>query len=384
MSSSVDDTRDLLDKLETSRDDPVDSATEQSRAKMPWKGLLLGIVIILISSGLVAVNWESAEKRLSAYEELSSPSKETGNREVREPIDLNNRSSPAAEPSSSLLPKDDIASGNIEVETVLDSTGYVVARRHATVSSKITGRLENVLFEEGDLVRIGQTIATLDDSLQQAELELAQSEFVSAKTRLHELNISIELADTHLSRTIAMAEHHLVSKAQLDRDRLTRDELDARLLNTQAEIDVARRQLDVRRTLLEDTRIRAPFSGVVIEKTAQPGEVVSPISIGGGYASSGVAMIVDMDSLEVEVDVNEAYLNRVFLGQLVRVNLNAIPNHSYQAKVRAIVPAVDRNKATVRVRIELLENDERVLPNMGVQVGFTGEVYVETQTGNHQ
>ena len=257
--------------------------------------------------------------------------------------------------------------------SVLDATGYVVARRQATVSSKATGKVIEVLIEEGVLVREGQLLARLDDSIPRAQLELAQSRLEAARRYLRELDVQLRQARLDLERTEELAGRQLASQADLDRNRLSVEGLLARLDSARQDMVVAERSVAVQRRIVEDMQIRAPFAGIVVAKAAQPGEMISPVSAGGGFTRTGICTIVDMDSLEVEVDVNEAYINRVYRNQPVRVALNAYPQEGYAAAVIAIIPAADRNKATVRVRIGFVERDERVLPDMGVRVAFLEE-----------
>lgn len=257
--------------------------------------------------------------------------------------------------------------------SVLDATGYVVARRQATVSAKTTGKVVEVLIEEGMLVSEGQLLASLDDSIPRAQLALSASQLEAAQSGLEELRVALRQAQLDLNRTRGLADRKLASQADLDRDGLDVEALQARLDRAGKDILVAERNMAVQRQLLDDMEIRAPFAGVVIAKAAQPGEMISPVSAGGGFTRTGICTIVDMDSLEVEVDVNEAYINRVFPSQPVEVTLNAYPDQTFQAAVIAIIPAADRNKATVRVRVALLERDQRVLPDMGVRVAFLEE-----------
>jgi RND family efflux transporter MFP subunit len=268
-----------------------------------------------------------------------------------------------------------VASGS----SVLDATGYVVARRQATVSAKVTGKVVLVLIEEGMAVKEGQLLAKLDDSVPRAELMLAESRLVAAKAALDELEVAVEQARLDFERTTGLAAKKLASQADLDRDRLALDAGTARLERARKDVVVAEQALAVQRQLVADMEIRAPFSGVVVAKAAQPGEMISPISAGGGFTRTGICSIVDMDSLEVEVDVNEAYINRVKPKQPVEVTLNAYPDYRIPADVIAIIPTADRNKATVRVRIALLERDPRVLPDMGVRVSFLEEKTAEQQ-----
>jgi RND family efflux transporter MFP subunit len=254
--------------------------------------------------------------------------------------------------------------------SVLDATGYVVARRQATVSAKVTGKVVEVFIEEGMRVQEGQVLARLDASIPRAELALSESQLASAKSSLEEMKVQIRQAELDLRRTEGLSARKLASQADLDRVQLTLQGLQARLERQEREVVVADRASLVQRQLLDDMEIRAPFTGVVIAKAAQPGEMISPISAGGGFTRTGICTIVDMESLEVEVDVNEAYINRVQPKQPVSVALNAYPDERIPAEVIAIIPTADRNKATVRVRIALLEKNPRVLPDMGVKVAF--------------
>ena len=257
--------------------------------------------------------------------------------------------------------------------SVLNATGYVVARRQATVSSKATGKVLEVLVEEGMRVEEGQLLATLDASLPRAQLALQESQLAAAETALDEIRTSIEQARLDLERTRNLAERELASQAELDRNRIALEGLEARFEYAERQLEIARRGVEVQRLLVEDMKIRAPFAGVVIAKAAQPGEMISPVSAGGGFTRTGICTIVDMDSLEVEVDVNEAYINRVRPGQGVTATLNAYPDLDIPAEVIAKIPAADRSKATVRVRVGFKTRDPRILPDMGVSVAFLDE-----------
>ena len=233
--------------------------------------------------------------------------------------------------------------------SVLDASGYVTARMQATVSSKITGKVLEVFIEEGMFVEKGQILAQLDDSSVQAELNFA-------KTQLKE-------AQRVFNRTSELRKDNLASQASLDA--------------AESQVDGLKARLDISKQIVADMQIRAPFSGVVINKAAQPGEMISPVSAGGGFTRTGIGTIVDMNSLEVEVDVNESYINRVKPGQPAITNLNAYPNWDISSEVIAIIPTADRNKATVKVRIGLLEKDARVLPDMGAKVSFLKDQIIE-------
>lgn len=254
--------------------------------------------------------------------------------------------------------------------TVLNASGYVTARRQATVSSKFTGRVTEVLIEEGMTVEEGQVLARLDDSNIQTSFELAQAQYRSAQTALKETEALLKEAQANYSRAQSLVARKLASEAELDRTRALTESLAAQLARKKADIEVAARQVDVIRQQVEDTIIRAPFAGVVVAKNAQPGEMISPNSAGGGFTRTGIGTIVDMGSLEIEIDVNEAYINRVTAGQAVVATLDAYPDWQIPCHVIAIIPTADRQRATVEVRVGFDELDPRILPDMGVKVGF--------------
>ncbi len=257
--------------------------------------------------------------------------------------------------------------------TVLNATGYVVARRLATVSSKVTGRIAEVLFEEGATVKEGQVLARLDASTANADHVVATRSVEAARRSLREIEVRLADAGKTLVRTRSLVERRLLAQSALDGAEADVAALQARLEATRAEVSVAEGRLAVSQQALDDLAIRAPFSGVVISKDAQPGETVSPMSAGGGFTRTGIATIVDMDSREIEVDVNEAYINRVSDGQRVEAVLDAYPDWRIPARVIGIVPTADRQKATVRVRIAFEELDPRILPDMGIKVRFLDE-----------
>lgn len=253
---------------------------------------------------------------------------------------------------------------------VLDATGYVTARREATVSSKITGKLADVLIEEGDRVKEGQVLARLDNRDEAAQLKLRRAEVTAAQAQLGTLEVQLRQARRDLKRQQDLDARHLTTTQSVEDARTKVESLTAQLRAQRKQITVAEAQERIAQVNYDDTVIRAPFSGVVVAKTAQPGEMVSPISAGGGFTRTGICTIVDMDSLEVEVDVNEAYINRVEPGQPVEAVLDAYPDWKIPAQVIAIIPTADRSKATVRVRIALQQKDPRIIPDMGVRVSF--------------
>jgi RND family efflux transporter MFP subunit len=257
--------------------------------------------------------------------------------------------------------------------SVLDATGYVTARRQATVSAKITGKVKTVLIEEGQRVTEGEVLATLDDAEARADLGLRQAQVAAARAGLAEIEAALANAERELERQRELAARKLTSVAALDTARTQAEALSARLASQQSAVKVAEQSLHASRVQLDNTIVRAPFAGVVTVKAAQPGEMISPVSAGGGSIRTGIGTIVDMDSLEIQVDVSEAYINRVQAGQPVEAVLNAYPDWRIPAEVIAIVPTADRSKATVKVRIALQSKDPRIVPEMGVRVAFLEE-----------
>jgi RND family efflux transporter MFP subunit len=254
--------------------------------------------------------------------------------------------------------------------SILDASGYVVARREAAVASKITGKMVELNIEEGDRVKAGQVIARLDDTNIRAALNEARAQLEFSKAGLNETQVNLANAQRDYERQQSLVKGHYVSQSALDNSRTAMDALTAQLATQHRNIEVAQRNVEVAERNLDDTIVRAPFDGVVIAKSAQIGEIVSPLSAGGGFTRTGIGTIVDMDSLEVEVDVNEAYINRVQSKQPVDSVLNAYPDWRIPSHVIAIIPTADRSKATVKVRIALEVKDPRIVPDMGVRVSF--------------
>jgi len=256
--------------------------------------------------------------------------------------------------------------------TVLNASGYVTARRRATVSSKVTGRVVEVLVEEGKPVRKGQVLARLDATTAERYLSLAEAELQATRRAAAETSVRLDQARLTLKRTEQLRAEGIANQADLDAASSEVKALDARLALSQEQVRVSERQVAVRQNDIADATIVAPFDGVAISKDAQPGEMISPVSAGGGFTRTGICTVVDMTSLEIEVDVNESYIHRVTPGQRVEATLDAYPEWKIPAKVITMVPTADRQKATVLVRIAFDTLDPRILPDMGVKVAFFG------------
>ena len=257
-----------------------------------------------------------------------------------------------------------------QAAAILQATGYVTARREATVSTQITGTLTQVLIEEGDHVQEGHILARLDDTAQQAALAQAQAQLQAAEATQLQVQAQLDQARRDLVRNEDLVTRQLVSQQALETARTQVEMLAAQLQAQLRQVKLAQASVDGAKVQLAYTIVRAPFNGVIVAKAAQVGEIVSPISAGGGFTRTGVGTIVDMDSLEFEVDVNEAYINRVQPGQAAQGVLDAYPDWNIPAHVIAIIPTADRSKATVKVRIAIDQKDPRILPDMGVRVSF--------------
>ncbi len=264
---------------------------------------------------------------------------------------------------------------------VLNASGYVTARRRATVSSKVTGKVIEVFVEEGNSVRKGQILAKLDDSQVRAALAVAEAQLETSRRGAAEDEARLREAELTLGRREQLVKELVISKSELDAARAEVESLKARISVAQQQVKVSESLVNQRRTDLVDMEVRSPFDGVAISKDAQPGEMISPVSAGGGFTRSGIATIVDMSSLEIEVDVSESFIGRVRSGQPIEAMLDAYPDWRIPAHVITTVPTADRQKATVRVRIGFDQLDPRILPDMGVKVSFLAErAPVETAT----
>jgi RND family efflux transporter MFP subunit len=310
------------------------SAAEVRPARWPWIAVLVVVVLAVVPAGLY---WTTRSRNV----------------EVR-----------------TVAAREVTAAGR---GTVLNASGYVTARRRATVSSKITGKLVEVNVEEGMPAAEGQVLARLDDVQFRASLQLSESELGAAGRAVEETRVELQLAKITSERTQRLVDGGVSDQAQLDADQTRVQALRARLALEQERVHVAESQVALRRTELRDTVIRAPFDGIVVSKDAQPGEMISPISAGGGFTRTGICTLVDMSSLEIEVDVNESYISRVHPDQPVEAVLDAYPDWIIPARVIIPVPTADRQKATVMVRIAFEELDPRILPDMGIKVAFLEE-----------
>nr|WP_297531347.1 efflux RND transporter periplasmic adaptor subunit [uncultured Roseateles sp.] len=267
--------------------------------------------------------------------------------------------------TANALPRGGAGSG-----AVLQATGYVTARRSATVSTQITGTLTEVLFEEGDRIAKGQVLAKLEDHALRAALDMARANVKSAQANIDATRAQLAQAQSDLRRQDELAASGMSTKQAAEQARTAVTTTAAQLEARRREAEAAMAQATQAQVNFDYTVVKAPFAGVITAKAAQVGEIVSPLSAGGGFTRTGVGTIVDMESLEVDVDVNEAYIGQVKGDMPAEAVLDAYPDWRIPAHVIAVVPAADRGKATVKVRVALEQKDQRVVPDMGVRVSF--------------
>jgi HlyD family secretion protein len=342
----------LLRSLAIDRSAPASAAPAASGSR---RGVLIGAVVVgcaMIGFAAFALTTMRAPKPA-----------ETVASQAATPAPTQSQTQPATPQPAPQIAQASPASG-------LSASGYVVARRKATVAAEITGKVVEVFVDEGNTVTEGQVVAKLDSVLAQKDYELAQSRVDAADAAAGAIKADLQDAERILSRTQSLSKNNYATEADLTKAQARVGVLGAQL--RQAEVQAETARIDAKRaaSVLDKHAIRAPFSGVVVDRAAQPGEMISPLSAGGGFTRTGICTIVDMDSIEIEVDVNEAFIGRVSAGQGVNAVLDAYPDWTIPASVIAIVPTANRDKATVKVRIRFEQKDPRILPDMAVKVTF--------------
>jgi RND family efflux transporter MFP subunit len=257
--------------------------------------------------------------------------------------------------------------------SILDASGYVVARRQATVSAKVTGKLAQLFIEEGQHVKAGDVLAKLDDTNSMAELKRAQATLAQAEVMVAQSKVLVgDLAPTY-QRNQKQAAEQLISNEALETSKASYDSQQKDLAVAEANLKILHAELEVAQRNEDDTIVLAPYTGVITSKNAQEGEIISPLSAGGGFTRTGIGTLVDMDSLEVETDVNENFIGRIHPNEPAILKVNAYPDWQIPAYVIAVIPTADRSKATVKVRIGFKTHDARILPEMSAHVSFLNE-----------
>ncbi len=334
------------------------TAAAPARTRTRWPAVIMaaGGTLILVTAVLLRPQWMGDLLGAVLPERTAAPA---------------SSSPPPAAP-----PAPPVAAAEPRPSAGLAASGYVVARRKAVVAAEITGKVAAVLVEEGNVVKAGQVVARLDSVLAEHDLALARSRVESAEAAIGTVSADLEDAQRILARAKVLAEKKAMSEADLTKAEARAGVLAAQLRQYQAQYETAKLDAARNATVLDKHQIRAPFDGIVVDKSAQPGEMISPMSV-GGFTRTGICTVVDMDSLEIEVDVNEAFIGRVSAGGAVNAVLDAYPDWTIPAYVIAIVPTANREKATVRVRIGFHHKDPRILPDMAVKVTFLDETTME-------
>ena len=281
--------------------------------------------------------------------------------------------SPSGIPVKAAVPRAATSGGTTGGGSLLDASGYVVARRKATVSAKVTGKVTEVMIEEGQRVEKDEIIARLDDSNARAALNQAKAQVLQAEANVAAATAAYENAKPLYERNRKLVENGTISATIYESSKTANDAARTNLAVAQSALGVAHSAHAVSQRIFEDMTVRAPFTGVVTVKAAQPGEMISPNSAGGGFTRTGICTIVDMDSLEVEVDVSENFISRVHAAQPATIKLNAYPDWQIPGEIIAVIPTADRAKATVQVRVAFKDKDERVVPEMGARVSFLSD-----------
>jgi len=339
------------DKSKLLRSLTIDRSTSKTeRSSRRWLPISAAIVACVV-----------AFAAFGAYEfRRQDPPKETSSQTAQQPT------------TQPQMPLPQQPATNNKAAGSLAASGYVVARRKATVAAEITGKVVEVFIDEGMTVTEGQVVARLDSVLAERDYELARSRVETADAAVAAITADLEDATRIMSRVQTLSQKNFATEADLTKAQARVGVLSAQLRQAQSQFETAR--IDAKRSasMLDKHQIRAPFSGVVVDRSAQPGEMISPMSV-GGYTRTGICTIVDMDSIEIEVDVNEAFIGRVVPGGAVNAMLDAYPDWTIPASVIAIVPTANREKATVKVRIRFEKKDPRILPDMAVKVNFLAD-----------
>jgi RND family efflux transporter MFP subunit len=350
-----DDKARLLRSLAIDRGESAEPHTATRRGRLPLL-TAAGAAMLLAAGTTLALQWRGGL--------IGSPPDRT----AAEP-----RQQPPPSPSS---PPAQAAAFEPRPSGGLVASGYVVARRKAVVAAEITGKVVEVLVEEGNIVKEGQVVARLDSILAEHDLALAKSRIESAEAAIGSIAADLDDAQRIVTRARTLSQKNITSEADLTKAEARVGVLSAQLRQYRAQHETARLDAQRNATVLDKHQIRAPFDGIVVDKSAQPGEMISPMSV-GGFTRTGICTVVDMDSIEIEVDVNEAFIGRVNAGGAVNAVLDAYPGWTIPAYVIAIVPTANREKATVRVRIGFRQKDARILPDMAVKVTFLDETTME-------
>jgi RND family efflux transporter MFP subunit len=339
------------DKTQLLRSLVIERSPSAGPAPRPNARLLsaIGVAVLLLLAGMGAALWFGMPWAPAAPPAVAVSADQTARQE------------PAGQPTTAAGPRS---------ASSLIASGYVVARRKATIAAEVTGKVVELLVDEGMVVEAGQVLARLDDILADKDYALAQARVEASDAAAAAIAADLRDAERILGRTQTLSEKNYATEADLTKSQARAGVLRAQLRQAEAQLAAARLEAQRFGAVLAKHQIRAPFAGVVIERSAQPGEMISPLSAGGGFTRTGICTIVDMDSIEIEVDVNEASIGRLHAGTRIQAVLDAYPEWTIPGAVIAIVPTANREKATVKVRVGMDSKDPRILPDMAIKVTF--------------
>ena len=255
---------------------------------------------------------------------------------------------------------------------VLNATGYVVAQRKAAISSKATGRLEWLGVAEGSRVKEGDLIARIDDRDVAAQAQSAEAAVRAARANVRQSEVEQQNAQVEYRRNEDLVEKNFISRSALDTAKARRDRAAAGVASAQANLNVALANARNADVAVDYTKIRAPFDGVILSKSANVGDLVTPFS-NATDSKGAVVSMADMSTLEVEADVSESSLAKIHLGQPAEIVLDALPGTRFRGHINRTVPTVDRAKATVMTKVKFDMIDLRILPEMSAKVAFLSQ-----------
>jgi RND family efflux transporter MFP subunit len=347
----------------------IDRSTPKT-SKTPM--IISSLALMLVITATIGFNLPAflfSAKNETLTDEQAPTVKDQSDLIALEASDKNKSTTATAKlPSKQILNKK--ALNKQALNSILDASGHIIARRVATVSSRVTGKLNLLNIEEGQQVKKSQILAEIDDEQAKITYQLALAELTAKQENLNEWLLIAQQQTLHLKRNKLLATKNLLSEQLLEDSQFKHAQSLTQLNNKRALVTLFEQRVALAKYQLDQHKIRAPFDGVVISKNAQVGELISSGSSGGGFIRTGVGTLVDMSSLEIEVEVGESYINRVKIGQKAVAKLDAYPQWEIASEVIAIIPTANRQKASIKVRVKLQALDDRILPDMGVKVSF--------------
>jgi RND family efflux transporter MFP subunit len=325
---------------------------------------------VLVAGALAWHPWQGHSTGMVSAES-AQPAATAGAAAATQPADATNATAAPTAPTAATRSQP-AAPAHASNAVLLEASGFVVARRQATVSASQTGRLARLFVTEGEQVHRGDLIAELDAGISQAEVAYAEAGVRAAERSVEVTRRKLEAAHRAAARDQGLAKDGFISAAGLDQSTSSVDTLQAQLEAELSQVAVAREQQRIQMEQMQGIQVRAPFDGVVTGIAAHEGEIVSPVSGGGGFTRTGICTIVDPSSVEGEVDVNERYLGRLQPGQPVLVHLPAYPKLSFKGTVATLPAVIDRNTAAARIRVSFPAPAAELRPGLRADFSFEG------------